>query len=70
MGVMTAIRFNMTNIADPGADHSERYTAALDMASYADQHGFTAVSCEEHHLAVNGWLPSPLMMAAALAGRA
>lgn len=69
MGVMSAIRLNMTNVADPAADHAERYRAALDMAAYADEHGVTAVSCEEHHLAANGWLPSPLMLASAVAGR-
>lgn len=69
MGLMTALRFNMTNVADPAGKHGDRYQAALDMAAYADQHGFTGVSCEEHHLAATGWLPSPLIMAAALAGR-
>ena len=69
MGLMTALRFNMTNTADASATHADRYRAALNMAAYGDERGFTAISCEEHHLAVNGWLPSPLMMAAALAGR-
>lgn len=57
----------MTNT--PGAENMSRYRAALDMAEYADEHGFTAVACEEHHLARNGWLPSPLILAAAVAGR-
>lgn len=69
MGLLSAVRFNMTNVADPGARHDDRYAAALDMAGYADAHGFTAVSCEEHHLAETGWLPAPLVMAAALAAR-
>ncbi|OBK21316.1 luciferase [Mycobacterium asiaticum] len=59
----------MTNIADPTARHGDRYRAALEMAEYADTNGFTAVSGEEHHLATTGWLPSPLLLAAALAGR-
>ena len=67
MSVMTALRFNMTN--SPTAAHGERYRAALDMAAYADEHRFTAISCEEHHLAMTGWLPSPLIMAAALVAR-
>lgn len=69
MSLLTALRLNMTNIADPAAHHAERYQAALDMAEYADEHGFTAVSGEEHHLAATSWLPSPLILAAALAGR-
>ena len=69
MSLLTALRLNMTNIADPTAHHGERYQAALDMAEYADQRGFTAISGEEHHLATTGWLPSPLILAAAIAGR-
>ena len=69
MSLLTALRLNMTNIADPAAHHGDRYRAALEMAEYADAHGFTAVSGEEHHLAATGWLPSPLILAAALAGR-
>lgn len=67
--LITALRLNMTNAADPAGDHADRYRAALDMATYADEQGFTAVSCEEHHLAPTGWLPSPLVLAAAVAGR-
>ncbi len=51
MSLLTALRLNMTNVADPTARHAGRYQAALDMAEYADRHGFTAVSGEEHHLA-------------------
>ncbi len=69
MSLLTALRLNMTNVADPTARQSGRYQAALDMAEYADRHGFTAVSGEEHHLAATSWLPSPLILAAAVAGR-
>lgn len=65
MPLLSALRLNMTNV--PGAGHGERYRAALEMASYADAHGVTAVGCEEHHLAATGWLPSPLLMASAVA---
>lgn len=69
MSLLTALRLNMTNLADPLAAHGDRYRAALDMAEYADRSGFTAVSGEEHHLAATGWLPSPLTLAAAVAAR-
>jgi alkanesulfonate monooxygenase SsuD/methylene tetrahydromethanopterin reductase-like flavin-dependent oxidoreductase (luciferase family) len=69
MSLLVALRLNMTNIADPAARHGQRYQAALDMAEYADQHGFTAISSEEHHLAATGWMPSPLILASAIAGR-
>lgn len=67
--LLTALRLNMTNIADPAGRHGDRYRAALEMAEFADSSGFTAISGEEHHLAATGWLPSPLLLAAALAGR-
>lgn len=66
MPLLSALRLNMTNV--PGAGHAERYRAALEMASYADAHAVTAIGCEEHHLAATGWLPAPLLMAAAVAG--
>ena len=69
MSLLVAMRLNMTNIADPAARHGQRYQAALDMAEYADQNGFTAISSEEHHLAATGWMPSPLILASAIAGR-
>jgi alkanesulfonate monooxygenase SsuD/methylene tetrahydromethanopterin reductase-like flavin-dependent oxidoreductase (luciferase family) len=69
MSLVVALRLNMTNIADPAARHEGRYQAALEMAEFADQGGFTAVTGEEHHLAATGWLPSPLILAAAVAGR-
>ncbi|MEU8900348.1 LLM class flavin-dependent oxidoreductase [Nocardia sp. NPDC048505] len=65
--LVTALRLNMTH--QPGGEHEERYLAALEMAEYADAHGFTAINCEEHHLARGGWLPSPLLLAAAVAAR-
>lgn len=69
MQVLSALRLNMTNVPDPAGQHAERYQAALQMAAYADAGGVTAINCEEHHLATTGWLPSPLLMAAAVAGR-
>ncbi|MFZ1179820.1 MAG: LLM class flavin-dependent oxidoreductase [Mycobacterium sp.] len=69
MSLLTALRLNMTNIAEPTAHQAGRYQAALDMAEFADQRGFTAISGEEHHLAATSWLPSPLILAAAIAGR-
>lgn len=55
MSLLTALRLTMTGVADPTARHAGRYQAAPDMAEYADGHGFTAVSGEEHHLADTSW---------------
>jgi len=45
------------------------YDASLEMASYADEHGFQAVILSEHHCLEDGYLPSPLVVGAAIAAR-
>jgi len=65
----TALRLNMTGLADDPRDESARYQAAVDMAVFAEKHAFSVVSVEEHHVADNGWLPSPLTLSAAVIGR-
>jgi alkanesulfonate monooxygenase SsuD/methylene tetrahydromethanopterin reductase-like flavin-dependent oxidoreductase (luciferase family) len=65
----SVVRFNCIQ---PGLDPAEmaaRYQAFVDMAGYADEHGLQAISLEEHHGAVNGWSPSPLVMAGLVFGR-
>jgi len=69
MTFSTALRLNMTGLQPDAREEAKRYRAALDMASYVDAHGFDTVALEEHHGAGNGWLPSPLVMAAAIAAR-
>lgn len=69
MNISANLRLNLTGAeADPQL-RALRYQAAIDMAAYADSMGFTSVNVEEHHVAENGWLPSPLTMAAAIAAR-
>lgn len=67
--ISASLRINMTGDTLDPAVLSERYRAAIDMAEYADAAGFANVGLEEHHLADNGWLPSPLTMAGAVAAR-
>ena len=43
---------------------SDRYRAGLEIARYADSHGFNAVSLEEHHSSPMAWSPTPLLNAA------
>jgi alkanesulfonate monooxygenase SsuD/methylene tetrahydromethanopterin reductase-like flavin-dependent oxidoreductase (luciferase family) len=69
LNISANLRLNMTGAEADPAQRALRYRTALDMAEYADQHGFSSVNVEEHHVAENGWLPSPLTMAAAIAGR-
>lgn len=69
LDISANLRLNMTGAEADPALRSKRYQTAIDMANYADQHGFSSVNVEEHHVADNGWLPSPLTMAAAIAAR-
>ena len=39
------------------------------MAGYADEHGFTMLTLEEHHGIDDGYCPSPLVMAGLIFGR-
>jgi alkanesulfonate monooxygenase SsuD/methylene tetrahydromethanopterin reductase-like flavin-dependent oxidoreductase (luciferase family) len=63
------IRFNQIQPGLEPNEMSARYKATLDMAQYADEHGFDVVSLEEHHGADNGWSPSPLITAGMVFGR-
>jgi len=63
------IRFDLRNPAFAGVDMADRYEAALDMAAWADRVGFAIVTLSEHHGSSDGYLPSSLPMAAAIAAR-
>lgn len=63
------LRFDLRNPPAAGISMAERYQAALDMAEWADGLGFAAIILSEHHGSDDGYLPSPLAMAAAMASR-
>jgi alkanesulfonate monooxygenase SsuD/methylene tetrahydromethanopterin reductase-like flavin-dependent oxidoreductase (luciferase family) len=67
--VLFIMRFDLRNPAFAGVDMTDRYRATLDMVEWADQRGGLAVSFSEHHGSPDGYLPSPLVMAAAVAAR-
>jgi alkanesulfonate monooxygenase SsuD/methylene tetrahydromethanopterin reductase-like flavin-dependent oxidoreductase (luciferase family) len=50
-------------------DHAALYAAMLEQTAWSDAHGFDAVCLGEHHGAANGYLASPIVAAAAVAGR-
>lgn len=52
-----------------GAPAGALYGAALDMCAWADELGFDTVGIAEHHASEDGYLPSPLVFAAAAAAR-
>lgn len=62
------MRFDL-RAPDIGAPRAELYAAALDMAAWAESRGcMSAVLCE-HHTSDDGYLPSPMILAAAMAAR-
>lgn len=48
---------------------SQQYAAALDIIEWADTHGFRRIAIGEHHQSVDGYIPAPLVVAAAIGGR-
>jgi alkanesulfonate monooxygenase SsuD/methylene tetrahydromethanopterin reductase-like flavin-dependent oxidoreductase (luciferase family) len=66
---LLGIRFDLRNPAFVGTTMAERYAATLDMAAWAERVGFVFIALSEHHGSPDGYLPSPLPMAAAVAAR-
>ena len=65
---MFLMRFDM-RAPDFGASTGELYAAALEMASFAESRGAIAAAVCEHHTMADGYLPSPLVLATAMAAR-
>lgn len=66
---LLVLRFDLRNPAFAGVTLTDRYAAALEMAEWADANGVLAVVLSEHHGSDDGYLPSALTMAAAVAAR-
>ena len=62
---MFMMRFDMRS-PDPTRT-TDLYAAALDMAEWAETRGCVAVALSEHHASPDGFLPSPLVLASAMA---
>lgn len=65
---MYTMRFDMRAPAS-GAPPVELYAAVPEMCSWAEDHGCMAAVLCEHHASEDGYLPAPLMLASAVAGR-
>jgi len=64
-----SMRFDFRNPAFATTDMADRYAAALEMAEWADAIGGANIGVSEHHGAEDGYLPSPVVMLAAMAAR-
>jgi alkanesulfonate monooxygenase SsuD/methylene tetrahydromethanopterin reductase-like flavin-dependent oxidoreductase (luciferase family) len=65
---MFTLRFDMRAPA-MGASTADLYKAALEMTAWAETRGGVAAIVCEHHMASDGYLPAPMMLATALAAR-
>ena len=65
---MFLMRFDM-RAPDFGAPTTDLYSAALEMAAFAESRGAAVAVVSEHHTMADGYLPSPLVLAAAMAAR-
>jgi alkanesulfonate monooxygenase SsuD/methylene tetrahydromethanopterin reductase-like flavin-dependent oxidoreductase (luciferase family) len=67
--MLFGLRFDLRNPPFAGVTNAERMRAALEMCEWADERGALTLTVSEHHGAEDGYLPSPLVMAAAMAAR-
>ncbi|AKK27673.1 LLM class flavin-dependent oxidoreductase [Mycobacterium sp. EPa45] len=63
---MFTVRFDMRSQSE-GVGTSELYAAACEMSAWAETRGCVAAVLCEHHCADDGYLPSPLLLASAIA---
>ncbi len=65
---MFHMRFDMRSSTE-GTDLPDLYDAALEMAEWGEEHDCIGAFVAEHHGIDDGYLPSPLVLAAAMAAR-
>jgi alkanesulfonate monooxygenase SsuD/methylene tetrahydromethanopterin reductase-like flavin-dependent oxidoreductase (luciferase family) len=62
------MRFDM-RAPNTGAPAADLYDAALEMCAWGETRGAVAAVLCEHHMSPDGYLPSPLILASAIAAR-
>ena len=66
---MYTLRFDMRAPAEDPATTTELYRAAIEMAAWGESRGCVSAMVSEHHASSDGYLPSPLILATAIAAR-
>ncbi len=66
---MFSLRFAMRSATDDPDDRATLYDTALEMCAWAETRGALTAVLSQHHGVEDGYLPSPLMLAAAIAAR-
>jgi alkanesulfonate monooxygenase SsuD/methylene tetrahydromethanopterin reductase-like flavin-dependent oxidoreductase (luciferase family) len=69
MPAMFMLRFDMRAPVDGPADIRDLYEAAIEMSVWGEAQGALSVVLSEHHASPDGYLPAPLVLAAAIAAR-
>src|ERR1051326_8393565 len=67
--INVAVRYDLRVPPFAKLTHAEQYAACLEQCAFADERGFDVVVLSEHHGVEDGFLPAPVTMAAAVAGR-
>src|SRR3974377_744399 len=67
--MLFTLRFDFRNPSFAGESMADRYSAAIEMAEWADDLGCVAINISEHHGSSDGYLPSPIPIVAAMAAR-
>jgi alkanesulfonate monooxygenase SsuD/methylene tetrahydromethanopterin reductase-like flavin-dependent oxidoreductase (luciferase family) len=63
------MNFDLRHPAHFRSRATDIYAAAFDMCAWADEHGFSRIGVPEHHQNDDGYIPAPLMIAAAVGAR-
>ena len=66
---MIGLRYDLRAPSFCSVTHAELYAACLEQCAWADRLGLDFVVLSEHHGVDDGYLPAPLTLAAAIAGR-
>jgi len=66
---MIALRYDLRVPDFASTTHAAQYAACLEQAEWGDRLGLDALILSEHHGVDDGYLPAPMAMAAAVAGR-
>jgi alkanesulfonate monooxygenase SsuD/methylene tetrahydromethanopterin reductase-like flavin-dependent oxidoreductase (luciferase family) len=64
---MFMMRFDLRVPGMTSAQIADQYQTAIDMAQWAEDKGCVGIGLSEHHAADDGYMPSPLMLASAMA---
>jgi len=64
---MFMMRFDLRVPGKTPAQIADQYRTAIEMAQWADDKGCVGIGLSEHHCSEDGYTPSPLMLASAMA---